>query len=128
MVRSNVMNEQDVKELKDATERLNELQSEYDLKIAPFIDVRNKHRSEITDWFNGFIETDPKMKELLVNVYSDTNVDMDDEITFKVGEWDYDNVYIQHFECSVPIDDIADVINGKKSLWDYGPNTDKIIY
>ena len=116
------MTEQDVKELEKATENLKNLEEEYEEKIAPFVAVRNRYYREITKWFNGFIETDSKMKELLRNVYADTHIDIGDNIKLKVGEWDYDNVYIQHFRCEIPVKDMADVINGSKSLWDYNPD------
>ena len=66
--------------------------------------------------------------KLYQRIYPETEMicgDITDEtVTFKIGMWDYESVYIQYFICKVPLSDIPKLLDNKKSIWKYNPDTD----
>ena len=121
------MKEMELTELKLALHQLDILRQQYDVQTKPLIKIRTDFLQEVEKWFEmDFIAKDSKLPEEIKNKYYGeySNVEVEgDKIKFEIGEWEYDT-FIQYFKCEVPVDEILDVVNNKKSLWDYKPNTE----
>ena len=122
------MKEMELTELKLALHQLDILRQQYDVQTKPLIKIRTDFIQEVEEWFElYFINEDSKLSDEIKKKYYDEYSDVEIEnnkVKFTIGEWDYESVFIQYFKCEVPVDEILDVVNNKKSLWDYKPNTE----
>ena len=124
------MKELNVTALKLALSQIDVLNKQHEQQISPLKKIKYDFIKEIEDWFGTFILDDPKVSEDLWNYYHDQYSDVsieNDKVVFVVGEYFDDCSFEQHFRCEVPLDEIVDVVNNKKSLWDYKHDT-KIQY
>lgn len=121
------MKEMELTELKLALHQLDVLRQQYDVQTKPLIKIRTDFIQEIEKWFElYFINEDSKLSDEIKKKYYDEYSDVEienDKVKFTIGEWEYDT-FIQYFKCEVPVDEILDVVNNKKSLWDYKPDTE----
>ena len=122
------MKEMELTELKLALHQLDVLRQQYDIQTKPLIKIRTDFIQEVEKWFElYFINEDSKLSDEIKKKYYDEYSDVEienDKVKFIIGEWDYESVFIQYFKCEVPVDEILDVVNNKKSLWEYKPNTE----
>ena len=122
------MTEDKLTALKLALSQMDVLVKQYNEQIKPLIKIRIDFLQEVEKWFElYFINEDSKLSDEIKKKYynecSDVEIE-NDKVKFTIGEWDYESVFIQYFKCEVPVDEILDVVNNKKSLWDYKPNTE----
>ena len=106
---------------------LSELYEQYKEAAKPYEDIYRKFDDQVENWFEDLCKTDSTLKGIFRdncnNPSADTDI-TDETVTFKIGMWDYESVYIQYFICKVPLSDIPKLLDNKKSIWKYSPDTD----
>lgn len=119
------MTKEDITKYKEAREKQQALYKKYEEDVKPYSSIEDEFWVQLDEWFNFFCLNDEKMKELFKYKSSGcSDVDIEeDSVVFMIGEWLCGDDYCKYFKCTVPLDDIPDIINNKKSLWGYNPDT-----
>ena len=121
------MDKVSLSEFRDAYKHQQELYEQYKEAVKPYEDIYRKFDDQVENWFEDLCKTDPTLKGIFRdncnNPSAETDI-TDETVTFKIGMWDYESVYIQYFICKVPLSDIPKLLDNKKSIWKYNPDTD----
>ena len=131
------MVKEDIIKYKEAREKQQALYKKYEEDVKPYSSIEDEFWVQLDEWFNLFCLNDEKMKELFKYKSSGcSDVDIEeDSVIFMVGEWlcgeDYSNpVMIELSTAPLLTHRInmiqkgrVNIINNKKSLWDYNPDT-----